>query len=367
LEKKLKIALFVTNDLVTDQRMHRICATLQNTDKWDILLVGREHNNSLPLESFSFKTKRLGMVFKTGKLFYLAVCVRYFLFGLFNKFDLICSVDADTVLPCHFISQLKGAIHIHDAHELFTQVPELEGREKAQKIWKKIEEIGFTSVQAFYTVSNGLADYYNQYTANGILKCPVQVIRNLPYHKPLDRSITKQFDVIYQGAINKGRGILELMEASEIGNFSVLIVGIGDLENQLKARVPHCKNVTYLGAVKPAELHHLTQQAKIGFNALDISSKSYDEALPNKTFDYMMAGIPQLISNSNALVHLNKEIEIAIVCQLNAKDIAEKIRRLLDEELLYKRLQTNAINGSTIYCWENEAEKLKAIYQKFEI
>lgn len=367
MEKKLKIAFFVSNDLVTDQRMHRICATLQSSDKWEVLLVGRKLNSALPLDNFPFKTKRLSLIFKTGKLFYLSVCIRYFLFGLFKNFDLVCSIDADTVLPCHLISRIKGTIHIHDAHELFTQVPELAGREKEQKIWRKIEEIGFRSVQAFYTVSNGLAFYYNQYTANGILKCPVQVIRNLPYYKPLDNSIAKQFDVIYQGAINKGRGVLELVEASEIGNFSVFIVGNGDLEYQLKERLPHYKKVTYLGAVKPAELHYLSQQAKIGFNGLDISSKSYDEALPNKTFDYMMAGIPQIISNSNALVQLNKELEIAIVCQLTAKDIAEKIRLLLEDESLYKRLQTNVINGCADYCWENEAEKLKAIYQKFEV
>jgi len=361
LEKKLKIAFFVTNDVVTDQRMQRICATLQATSKWEVTLIGRKLKNSMPVENTAFKTKRLVLPFNKGKLFYASICVRYFLFGLFRKFDLICSIDADTIFPCHFLCKLKRAIHVHDAHELFTQVPELIGRKFEQRVWNKIEAIGFKSVKMFYTVSAGLAEYYSQHFEKG------EIIRNLPYKKEIETTIEKQYDVIYQGAINKGRGILELIEASQIENFTVCIVGNGDIVNEVKARMSKCKQITYLEAIHPSLLHSITQQGKIGFNALENSSKSYDESLPNKTFDYMMAGIPQIISNSKALIQLNKELEIALVCNLNAKDIAEKIRILLDDKVLYKQLQINAIKASETYNWEHESKKLKAIYKKFEI
>jgi hypothetical protein len=44
-----KIYFTVTNDLVYDQRMQRICTSLAEND-FDVVLIGRKLGHSLPLE-----------------------------------------------------------------------------------------------------------------------------------------------------------------------------------------------------------------------------------------------------------------------------------------------------------------------------
>ncbi len=357
--KTVKVIFFVSNDLTTDQRMQRICSTIHTMPNFEVLLVGRKRLSSKPLPMFTFKTERLSFIFEKGFCFYMEMMIRYFCFGLFRKANILVSIDADTLLSVSLLAFFKRCKHVHDAHELFTQVPELIGRKNTQKVWQKIEQFCLPKVDLFYTVSNALKAYYQAYYAKEI-----HLIKNVPTSKPLDNSILKQYDVIYQGAINKGRGLLELIDAAKIAQFSLCIVGTGDLDQEIADAVNNQSNIKLLGAIPPATLHALTQSAKIGFNMLDNTSKSYAGALPNKTFDYMMAGIPQLISNSSELVLLNNAYHFAVETQLNANAIAQSIQVLLHDGELLKQLSINAIKASELLNWEQESKKLIELYQK---
>jgi hypothetical protein len=64
-----KITVSVISDLTTDQRVIRICTTLQQMG-FDVLVIARHFNNSLALDSYNFKAKRIKCYFRKGIMQY---------------------------------------------------------------------------------------------------------------------------------------------------------------------------------------------------------------------------------------------------------------------------------------------------------
>lgn len=117
-----RIIFTVINDLTYDQRMHRICSSLAR-DGYDVLLIGRKLKDSLPPDRKPFRQQRLKLLFTRGKLFYIEYNLQLFLLLLFTKFDVVCGIDLDTILPCYFAAKWKGKRCVYDAHEIFPKSP----------------------------------------------------------------------------------------------------------------------------------------------------------------------------------------------------------------------------------------------------
>ena len=127
-----KILFTVTTDLNYDQRMQRICSALSD-EGFDVKLIGRNLSNSPPLNQTNFKQKRLSCYFNKGKFFYIEFNIRLFFYLLFQKTDVICGIDLDSILPSYFISKLRGKKFVYDAHEYFTESANLINRKTEQQ------------------------------------------------------------------------------------------------------------------------------------------------------------------------------------------------------------------------------------------
>jgi len=124
--------------------MQRICTSLAQNG-FEVTLIGRKLPNSKPLPEFVFKTVRLPFFFRSGKAFYFEVQIRYFFYLLFHTYEYYGAVDLDTVLPNLLVARLKGKKWVYDAHEYFTEVPEVVRRPRVQRIWKWVEKISVPS------------------------------------------------------------------------------------------------------------------------------------------------------------------------------------------------------------------------------
>lgn len=356
-----RILCTVTNDLNYDQRMQRICSSLISFG-YDVELIGRKRRQSLPLDSLPFHQKRLFCFFEKGKLFYLEYNLRLFFYLLFKKADIICAVDLDTILPALLVKKLKGNKLVYDAHEYFTEVPEVIHRPQVQKIWQKLALYSIPQADLCYTVSLSLSmEFFECYQKHFF------VVRNMPFKKSSNiiQLPAKDKFILYQGALNKGRGLEQLIEAMLRLPLKLMLAGEGDLSKSLRAQVEKLglkDKVTFLGYLKPDELKKLTPSAFLGYNMLEIESKSYYYSLSNKFFDYIQAGIPSLSNPLPEYESVIKAYKIGKLCELTVENIVACVNAILDDEEEYQQMKANCLIAKEVYNWENESKKLKEIY-----
>lgn len=359
---KKKVILAVTTDINFDQRVQRIAKSLSE-DNWDVWVVGRELPSSPPLIAAKYNQYRLKCFFNKGKLFYAEFNIRLFIYLLFKKYNTVTANDLDTVLGVFFSSFFKKCRMIFDAHEYFTEVPELQNRPSTRKVWVYIEKTFVPRFHKHYTVNNSLAEIFKKQ-----LKVDFSVVRNLPYlqeNNPDEQEIPY---ILYQGAVNKGRGLEPLIEAMcEIENLQLKIAGYGDILLNIKQKVDLLKlehKVIFLGKIPPKQLPELTQNAFIGINLLENTSLNYYYSLANKFFDYVQAEIPQIGMKFPEYELLNREFEVSILLDSTDKnEIVKAIKLLQSDKNLCQKLKNNTKTARLKWNWQQEEVILKEMYQ----
>ncbi len=360
-----KIVFTVTNDLTYDQRMHRICSSLAGAG-YAVELVGRERSFSIPLIEQPYKQTRLSCFFNKGKLFYIEYNIRLFIYLLFSRLNAACAIDLDTIMPVYYVGKLKKAKLVYDAHELFTEVPEVINRPRVKATWEWIEKRYAPKFDLVYTVGPALAGLFGLR-----LNKEVHVIMNIPKSSLSNQTSNSTLStptILYQGALNEGRGLEHLIEAMHGIDAKLLLAGEGDLSAQLREQVKGANlqdKVQFLGYVKPAELKALTAKATIGVNLLENKGLSYYYSLANKFFDYIHAGVPQLCIDFPEYNFINKKYEVALLIEnCSANEIKTGLERLLTDKMLYSRLQKNCEQCRQHLNWEMEEVKLLALYEQ---
>ncbi|MBL6964121.1 MAG: glycosyltransferase [Bacteroidetes bacterium] len=356
-----KIIFTVSNDISYDQRMNRICESLSNKG-YAVLIVGRKRRNSIPLIPTDFEIKRWRCLFNFGPLFYAEYNLRLLFFLLLSRCDLICAVDLDTILAVKLAARLKRKKCIYDAHEYFTEVPELMGRNWTKRVWNLIAEYTVPKMDACYTVNDSLADILSKKYHNSF-----KTVKNVPCFQasPIPEKKGEKY-IIYQGAINKGRGLEELLGAIKKINLKLIIAGDGDITEKIKKMIVENElenKVILKGFLKPAELLAYTKGAYMGYNLLDERSASYYYSLSNKFFDYLHAGIPSLSNNFPEYKLVNEKFKVTLLCDLQEAKIMESIELLLNDHNLYYSMVNNCLEARKIYNWQNEEKHLLDVYQ----
>ncbi len=355
----------VTNDLSFDRRMHRICRCLASAGH-QVTLLGRQLPDSRPLGSHPFRQLRLACYFRRGKAFYLEFNLRLFAYLLRYPFDLVCAVDLDTLPAALGSSRLKGKACVYDAHEYFSEVPEVVGRPGVKRIWEWVARQAIPRVDAAYTVSASLADELSRR-----YHIPFAVIRNLPRQRKAiaPHRLQEPLVLLYQGALNVGRGLEATLEAlRQLPDCRLLLAGEGDLSSALRQRARELgleKKVHFLGWVEPADLGSLAEQATLGLNLLEHRGQSYYFSAANKAFDYIQAGLPSLQMDFPEYRRLQEQYGVfVLVHEASPRAIVEAVEALRQDPARYTRLATACRQAAEDLHWEKEAPKLLSLYKK---
>ncbi len=349
--------------------MQRICQSLADAG-YRVVLIGRELPTSKPLQLRNYSQKRLRCFFHTGKLFYAEYNIRLFFALLFIKTTVLTAVDLDTILPNFYVSLLRRKPLVYDAHEYFSELPEVVTRPAVKRVWEWVAQHTIPHTAAAYTVGNALAQIFTQ--RYGV---PFETVRNIAIGNSSKletetvRHSAKKI-LLYQGVLNVGRGLREMILAMHyLENVEFCLAGEGDLSKELRQLVIDEKlgdKVTFLGYVLPADLKKLTQQAFLGINLLENLGLNYYYSLANKFFDYLHAQVPSVNSAFPEYLYLLSIYKTGLaVTDLQPKTIANSIRYLVDNPEEYSVLQAECRRASPDLNWENEAKILVKIYEVF--
>lgn len=366
--KKL-ITVSVISELTTDQRVIRICTSLQQMG-FDVRVIARLFSNSLPLDSYSFKADRIRCYFKKGFLQYAEFNTKLFFRLLFLKTDYLLANDLDTLVPNFIVSRLRGKKIFYDSHEYFTGVPELTKHPFKKRIWKLFENLIFPRLPVVYTVNESVKNKYQQEYGNQI-----GVIRNMPVTssivpKEMPERWKGKIILLMQGiGINPGRGGLELLETMKYlpDKYQLVYIGGGTQWEAIAEKRKEWQledRVEMISKLAPAELKRYTPLASLGFTLDGFESENYLFNLPNKIFDYLHAGVPVVATPIPEVKSIIEQYACGI-CLLSqaTQDIAKQIQDLMNDPQQYQLFKKNAILAAKELCWENEQQKLIAIYQ----
>lgn len=298
------------------------------------------------------------MLFARGPFFYACFNLRLLLSLLVSKRPaLMIANDLDTLPSNYLASRIRKVPLIYDSHELFTQVPELIERKRVQMVWKWIESWLLPKLSYALTVNYSIATIYRR-----LYGTRFRVVRNVPEkidYAPRKINEEKRQVIIYQGALNVGRGLELMIDTMEyLENILFIMVGTGDIEKELRKRVEQKQlvdRIKFTGRVLPEELLTITCQADLGISLEEDRGLSYRYSLSNKLFDYIQCRVPVLCSALPEMSRIVDTYGIGISTnERNPEKLASIIRYMLKERSrgVWKEALQKA---APELCWEKES------------
>jgi len=218
------------------------------------------------------------------------------------------------------------------------------------------------------TISEPLGDLYKKRYPQ--LK-KVEIIRNLlKYENPKN---PEKFDnskysktIIFHGHFKPGRGLEYLIKAMvKLSNIRLILVGGGELHTTLLNLVDKLSlnNVEFVDYINHDQLISHAARADVGAVLFEATSLNYSFALPNKFFEYIMAGLPVLASNIETLKFYVDKLNIGrTVDPTNEEEIVKTIKEMIKNDSNLEMWKNNCLELAKELNWENESKKLKSIY-----
>ena len=360
----------VTNDLLTDQRVDRSCRALREAG-YEVTLIGRRLPESAKLEEREYHCVRMRLLFRRSAWFYAEYNLRLLLRLLVMPADAFYANDSDTLLACCWAARLRRKKLLFDAHELFPDVPELVEKPRVRRVWRWVERRCLPSVDAAFTVSQSVADVYLR--RYGVM---MKVVRNMPERANLEPNTDTPkigpYVLLYQGAVNVGRGVRELVDVMRLlPQCRLEVIGDGDLLEELRAytaTLPWANYIDFYGRMLPKDLQKITGSMSLGVCLLEDLGESYRCALPNRVGDFAQAGVPLLATGFVEIRRVLEEYGIGAVTEpcprkKEGVEYEQYLERLAAtimatlqqwEEMPQEERDSRFARARHELCWENE-------------
>ncbi|MCT7506075.1 glycosyltransferase family 4 protein [Aliarcobacter cryaerophilus] len=327
------------------------------------------YNDNLILNRFKLSSRKLSKNLLAQILKYFEFIFRVTKFYK-NKDIKMVNIHAIALLPFGvFLKYLFKAKLVYDTHELETETNGGNGLRK--KLAKFVEKTLIKKCDLIFVVSENIADWYaKEYD----IRKPV-VVKNAP--RLLDSKKNNHFRenlgikdesiiVLYQGGLSKGRGVDLLLEAfkkREDDKVVIVFMGYGQLEEEIKNASKEKNNIFFHPAVDPDIVLEYTSSADIGISFIENTCLSYYYCLPNKLFEYAMAGLPVIVSNMKEMRELVEKYDMGIIVEDDkVNSMNNAIDKIVQSDI--KQMKQNARRCAEENSWEKQEVKMINEYKR---
>jgi len=252
-----------------------------------------------------------------------------------------------------------------------------------RKVWKKtwwwrpLYKMIYRKADYIQAISNYLAERGKRMGA----VCPISLIPNgadlekfqvpnnkLQIRSKLQISNIKPDDkvVVTTSRLVEKNGIEYLIRAmvDMYSNVKLLILGSGELENKLKSLTRELgleEKVIFLGQVDYKDIPEHLQASDI------FCRPSLSEGLGSSFIEAMACGLPIIGTRVGGIPDILHDGGDGLFCEVKSpEDINDKIKMLLNNEQLYKKLSFGAAhNVKLIYNWDKIAVDMEKIFKEF--
>jgi len=296
--------------------------------------------------------------------------------------DIFHANDLDTLLICTKAAKKLGAKLVYDSHELWLEsarylsetsaLNRLRYRLTERKLIGRADAViavtpsrgeamerMYPAIHGRVTIIENSTDPIDELPPGGFLRGRL----GIPEETPI---------MLYQGIICPERGLEELLHAASVlrsdENVAIVIVGHdawGGRLHRLHAELHLEERVFLVPPVPSEELPGVTVSADAGLILFQNTCLNHYYSLPNKLYEYMMAGIAVIASDLPEMGRVIGETGCGILIDEPVPEkIAAAIREMISSPDRMKRMgvlgRTAALDR---YNWTTQAGKLITLYR----
>lgn len=371
-----KVANLVLNDFTNDSRVLKTSISLARFGLMPEVVAMHNVGLSETEQVSGITVHRIKLITRPWPKWRAIQVLKYLEFIIkaiyfYRKYDVFHCNDLNA-LPIGVLIKLfwKNKKVVYDCHEYQTEINGLKGLEKAAKKWFEGKFIRYSD--ATITVSDSIAcEYSHIYKIRKpylVLNCPF-------YFEPSNDNLFRerlgirsdQIIFLYQGLLSSGRGTEMLLEAfsDQDSDQNVLVcMGFGPLKSLVQECSEFQNTVYYHPAVNPDVLLNFTSSADYGISFIEDSCLNHSFCLPNKAFEYLIAGLPIVTSNVLELSRFVQAEGVGFVVHENTVEGFKFFLRSLPQQN-YKATKDRVMAVRHKYHWEEQEKVLKEIYDTF--
>jgi asparagine synthase (glutamine-hydrolysing) len=259
------------------------------------------------------------------------------------------------VVDCH---EYALGQYAHDPHWL----------KRHQAVVRQLQDHLFPQLDGLTAVCDGIAELI---ASDHSLRCTPRVVRSLPFFseqpfRPTGEVVT----VLYHGEIFPSRALHVAVRSLRLWRpeFRLVLRGYGD-----PAYIKHLREIaTEVGVADRLEIHPpvafdqivpAANEADVGyFVHMDVSPQRRF-ALPNKFFEYVMAGLALVVSDLPEMARLVREHDLGVlVPECDEESIARAINSL--DRASIDEMKRHSLSAAKVLNWDVEKETMMSLYRE---
>lgn len=365
-------------EFLNETRVLKQATTISSLLEIDYVFIAALHTEDLKeeeditdkisLKRFTLKTRSLsrGLLAQTLKYFEFIFRILFF----YRKKNIgMVNIHALALLPLgYLLKRVYGAKLIYDTHELETETNGSKGFRK--KLGKWVERLLIKKADHIFVVSENIADWYRDtYDISRptvVLNSPrEQQVEKNDYFRDTFYLRKDQVIVLYQGGLASGRGVDLLLDAfkkRKDDRVVIIFMGYGALEDEILSAAKSSNNIFFHAAVSPSHVLSHTVSADVGIHAIKNTCLNHNYCMPNKLFEYAMAGLPVVVSNMKEMREFVESHKMGVIYESDTiESVNTAVDHLLCMDLDY--LKQNATNAALVNSWERQEEKMRVVYK----
>jgi len=292
-------------------------------------------------------------------------------------YDYIWANDLPDLKPALKLKEKIGSKVIYDSHEIFVGtlnqffpskakwyksilyktalfVMSTLGNRAEKKMVKKADEFVTTSI----SFKNYFKNKYKRDDIQIVMNCPnIQTANDFYDFRSEYNLSSDSFVLLFQGRLNAGRALIEMIESMAYvkSNVHLFVIGDGTLKKDMQKRMAELslqEKVHFIDEVPSSELLRYTRGANAGINLQASINISKHLASANKLFEYTHSGIPTIGSDVPENRLIIEKYDLGMLVRNNPKEIADAINKMSESDL--SKYKDNCKKAAMEYNWENQ-------------
>ncbi|THB70884.1 MAG: glycosyltransferase [Desulfovibrio sp.] len=278
------------------------------------------------------------------------------------------------LIPPGFLLKLLGRKVVYDAHEDLPRAIRSKRylprfiRWPVALLAGAVELLGAMAFNAIVAATPAIARRFPQ--RKTVLVRNLPILAEFGHNNPLPFS-ERPVQAAYCGGITEIRGIREMVAATDLAQEDIPLrlalagpFGPPTLLESAK-QLAGWQYVDYSGVVDRSELPALLRRSRAGL-LLYHPEPNHIEALPNKLFEYMAAGLPVIASDFPLWKEIISQAQCGVtVDPLDVEAVAKAMAAMISDPNAAEAMGQNGAEYATQhFAWEQEKEILLALYSR---